>query len=415
MGLNGGGLPSWMKTVRAVDRRLTRRANRRRLLFNVRTPMNNAIVAPVHRAMRSDRRLEFYFTASETPERAAEILRDAGPEASIITPQRAALIRFDAYVVADLLWMTLPRGAPRVQMFHGVGGKFAHDYDTPTNSMRQWDRLFFVNERRRRNFLHSGAIDADSDAARLVGMPRVDCLVDGSMSRDEILGTLGLDPGRPTILYAPTWSAASSINRLGEELIRRLLHGPWNLIVKLHDRLRDPRPFFSGGVDWGMKLQPMLSKTNAHLAAGADINPYLVAADLMITDHSSAGFEYLLLDRPVVRIDVADLITLTKVNPVYVELLRSAATSAADTPGVIRCVEASLADPARLSVARRAVAADLFYRPGTATRRAAKELYDLMELDAPDFVDASQRTRRGDLHPPMTDEAMGAPLSSPPR
>ena len=70
------------------------------------------------------------------------------------------------------------------------------------------------------------------------------------------------------------------------------------------------------------------------------------------------------------------------INPEYVELLRSAATSAADTPGVIRCVERSLADPARLSAARRAVAADLFYRPGTATRRAAKELYDLMELDA---------------------------------
>jgi len=394
MGLTGGGLPSWMETVRALDRRLTRRPNRRRVLFNARTPMNYAIVAPVHRAMRSDRRLEFYFTASETPERAAEILRDAGPDARIITPRRAALIRFDAYVVADLLWITLPRGAPRVQMFHGVGGKFAHDYDTPTSSMRQWDRLFFVNERRLRNFLRSGAIDAVSDAPRLVGMPRVDCLVDGSRDRNQMLGTLGLDPGRPTILYAPTWSAASSINRLGEELIRRLLQGPWNLIVKLHDRLRDPRPFFSGGVDWGMKLRPMLSKATAHLATGADINPYLLAADVMITDHSSAGFEYLLLDRPVVRIEVPDLITSTSVNPEYVELLRSAATSAADTPGVIGCVERSLADPARLSAARRAVAADLFYRPGTATRRAAKELYDLMELDAPDWVDASHPTRR---------------------
>jgi CDP-glycerol glycerophosphotransferase (TagB/SpsB family) len=384
VGLTATGLGPWVDSVRAVDRRLTRRANRRRLLFNARTPMNYAIVAPLHRAMRSDPRVEFYFTASETPQRAAEILRDAGPEARIIKPQRAALIRFDAYVVADRLWMTLPRGAPRVQMFHGVGGKFAHDYDKPTSSMRQWDRLFFVNERRLRNFLQAGAIDADSKAPRLVGMPRVDCLVDGSWNRDEILVRLGLDPGRPTILYAPTWSAASSINRLGEELIRRLLDGPWNVIVKLHDRLRDPREFYSGGLDWGVKLQPMLARANGHLASGADINPYLVAADVMITDHSSAGFEYLLLDRPLVRIDVPDLITSTNANPDYVDLLRSAATSATDTRGVISAVEISLADPARLSPARTAVAADLFYRPGTATRRAMKELYDLMELEPPD-------------------------------
>ena len=29
---------------------------------------------------------------------------------------------------------------------------------------------------------------------------------------------------------------------------------------------------------------------------------YLAAADVMITDHSSAGFEYLLVDRPLIRI-----------------------------------------------------------------------------------------------------------------
>ena len=386
MGLNAGMLGPWVGTVRALDRRLTRRPHRRRLLFNARTPMNYAIVAPVHRAMRSDPRVEFCFTASEAPERAAEIFRDAGPGARIITPQRAALVRFDAYVVADFVWVTLPRGAPRVQMFHGVGGKFAHDYDKPTTSMRQWDRLFFVNQRRLRNFLQSGAIDADSDAPRLVGMPRVDCLVDGSLNRDEILVSLGLDPGRPTILYAPTWSAASSINVLGKELIRGLLDKPWNVIVKLHDRLRDPDPFCSGGVDWGAKLQPILTRRGAHLASGADINPYLVAADVMITDHSSAGFEYLLLDRPVVRIDVPDLIKSTNANPEYVELLQSVATSAADTPGVIRAVESSLADPRRLSAARTAVAAEMFYRPGTATLRALKELYDVMELEPLDVV-----------------------------
>ena len=87
--------------------------------------------------------------------------------------------------------------------------------------MREWDRLFFVNERRLRNFIASGAIDADSPAIRLVGMPKVDCLVDGTFSASTCCARSGLDPSRPTVLYAPTWSPASSLNAMGVELHRR--------------------------------------------------------------------------------------------------------------------------------------------------------------------------------------------------
>lgn len=378
--------------ARSLDRRLTRRRDRRRILFNARTPMNYAMVAPVHRAMSSDPRIEFYFTASEAPAQAAAILREVGPGARIIGPRRASLMRFDAYLAADLLWLTLPRGAQRVQMFHGVAGKYAHDYDRPTTSMRQWHRHFFINHRRLRNFIDAGAIDAGDDSAKLIGMPKVDCLVDGSFSRDAAVEALGLDPGRPTVLYAPTWSAASSINCLGMEFIRRLVSGPWNTVIKLHDRLRDARAFYSGGGDWGARLTPALKTGQAILASGGDICPCLAAADVMITDHSSAGFEYLLLDRPLVRVHVPELLEQSNTNSEYVELLRNAATSAHDTESIIAAVERSLADPRQLSAARLAVANELFYRPGTATERATNELYSVLELERP-AAGASQLER----------------------
>ena len=143
------------------------------------------------------------------------------PGTTVVSPWAAALKRIDVYLTADLLWAPLPRGTRRIQMFHGVAGKFQHDYDRPQSSMRRWHRLFFVNQRRLRNFITAGAIDPSSDAPRLVGMPKVDCLVDGSLQRDDILRELGLDPARPTILYAPTWSAASSLNTMGLELVER--------------------------------------------------------------------------------------------------------------------------------------------------------------------------------------------------
>lgn len=372
-----------IEAARSLDRRLTRRRDRRRILFNARTPMNYAMVAPVHRAMAADPRIEFYFTASEAPAQAATILREAGTDARIVSPRRASLMRFDAYIAADLLWLTLPRGTRRVQMFHGVAGKYAHDYDRPTTSMRQWHRHFFINRRRLRNFIDAGALDGDGDGARLVGMPKVDCLVDGSLSRSAAVAALGLDPDRPTILYAPTWSFASSINRLGVEFIERLLAGPWNTVVKLHDRLRDQRAHYSGGLDWGARLAPLLQGRHARLASGADICPYLAAADVMITDHSSAGFEYLLLDRPLVRVHVPELLEQSNTNKEYVDLLRAASITATDMATAIAAVEKSLADPSCLSSTRVAVANDLFYRPGTATQRASDELYALLELDRP--------------------------------
>jgi hypothetical protein len=287
-------------------------------------------------------------------------------------------MKFDAYVASDFMWSPLPRGTCRVQMFHGVGGKYG--FDAPTESMREWHRLFFVNRRRLRNFIASGAIDADSEAIRLIGMPKADRLVDGSLRRNPVLQSLGLDPARPTVLYAPTWSPASSLNALGEEVIRGILDLGVNLIVKLHDRSRDLRAQYSGGVDWAARLAPQLPPGQAALAPAPDISPYLVASDLLVTDHSSAGFEFLLLDRPIVRIHRPSLLALANVHPDYVDLLASVSDSVEMAGEAVDAVARGLGDPLAASPARRDVADDLFYGPGGATARAVEALYEAIEL-----------------------------------
>jgi CDP-glycerol glycerophosphotransferase (TagB/SpsB family) len=228
-----------VRGVRELDKRLSRRSDRRRILVDGHTPVNFTMVAPVFRAMQRDPRVAFYFTASHESSQIDYVYHEA-PDVRRIHPRRAALVKFDAYVTSDFLWAPLLRGAARVQVFHGVGGKYG--FDAPDRSMREWDRLFFVNERRLRNFIARGAIDADSPAIRLVGMPKVDCLVDGTYERAAVVASLELDPSRLTVLYAPTWSPASSLNAMGIELVRRLGQLPVNLIVKLHDRSRDLRP-----------------------------------------------------------------------------------------------------------------------------------------------------------------------------
>ena len=366
------------RMIRHLDDALTGRRPVYRILVDSRTAVNYEMVAPVVRAMEPDGRVRFTFTASEEPRNLEGIYRNAPPGTELIGPARAALVKWDAYLTSDFMWAMLPRGTVRIQMFHGVAGKYG--FDAPEGSMREWHRFFFVNERRLRNFVACGAIDADSPAPRLVGMPKVDCLVNGSLRRDAILEQLGLDPARPTVLYAPTWSPASSLNVMGEALLERLTAMPINLLVKLHDRSRDPRPRYSGGVDWPARLAPKLAGPHAQLAGGANIAPYLAAADVMVSDHSSAAFEYLLLDRPLVRIELPELVAQANVHPDYVQLLADASHNVTSPEQAAHAIERAIADPAPLSAARQRVASDLFYRPGTAAARCAAALYEVVGL-----------------------------------
>ena len=371
--------------ARAADRRWHRAwsPDARSVLFDARTSMEYGMMAPVHRRLLADRRVRTFLVSSACPEGAGHIFRDAPPGAAVVSPRRAMMQRFDACIAADFVWATLPRGTRRVQMFHGVAGKWSHVYDRPDSSRRQWDRLFFINRRRLQNYVASGAIDAASAAIRLVGMPKSDCLVDGSLNRQAVLQANGMDPERTTVMYAPTWTRFSSLNAMGEDVVGGLIDAGYRVLVKLHDNSLDRNVMSSGGVDWVARLKPILARGHGHLITSGDASPWLVAADVLITDHSSIGFEYLLLDRPVIRIAMPELIAGADIATDYVTLLAGASTTVDNPAAVLPAVEQALAHPSKLSPARRALAAELFHNAGTATDRAVNQLYNLMELDLP--------------------------------
>ncbi len=167
--------------------------------------------------------------------------------------------------------------------------------------------------------------------------------------------------------------------------MRELASSGFTVIVKLHDRsaTRSTRWRLSPSNPWagryrGTAIAREIPTGRGHLATEHDSSPYLAAADVLVTDHSSLSFEYLLLDRPVVRIDLPELIDKTRTRRDYVELLASASTSVTDASEVPEAVRAQLADPERQSPERRAAARRMFHKPGTATPRAVSALYELL-------------------------------------
>jgi hypothetical protein len=378
--------------VRQLDAAIGRVGGRRRVLFETQSPLNLAVLRPVIDALCSHPRLDVRVIHGGR-EDIVRALSEPALRRLVIDRGDAAWTRFDLYVNADP-WapVRLHRTTRRLTFFHGVAGKY--DLDCPPREARLfdvYDRVAFVNEDRRRRYIDGGVIDPAR--AELVGYPKLDRLARGGYDAAEVRRSLGLDASRPTIVYAPTWSPVSSLHLAGEAIVDVMLAQGWNVIAKLHDNCFLPGAKYAAGIDWRARLARFRGTGRFALVETGDASPSLAASDAMVTDHSSIGFEFLTLDRPLIIFDAPDLARVARINPQKVALLRSAATVVADPSALAAALKAAFAHPSILSVERRRVAAAMFHQPGTATARAVAVACRLLDIPDP-------ASRRADAHVP---------------
>lgn len=380
------------RVVRQLDHAVARIGSRRSILIEARTPMNLAVLRPVFERLLPDSRLRVQFTGPERADLAAAF-QELGIAESVVDRNSVRWRRFDLYVNADP-WeaVKLRRVARQLNFFHGVAGKYNLDCPTglPLNFTR-YDRVAFPNEGRRRAYVEAGLVP--EDRAVLVGYPKADVLTSRTSDARTMAASLGLDKARPTVIFAPTFSPASALNYAGEEIIETLLASGGNVIAKLHDRSLDTDPRYSGGIDWRRRLA-RFSGPHFLLATGGDSTPYVLASDVMVTDHSSIGFEFCAADRPLVVFDAPGLIEAARINPDKVALLRSAAAVVATTRELAEAIGVALAAPHLRSAERHRAADEVFFHAGTATERALRLVYELLSLPFIRPVSAAMNTNR---------------------
>jgi hypothetical protein len=379
-----------VRMLRALDHRLGRAAGRRAVLVEARTPMNLAVLRPVFEPLLHDPRLRVRFTGPARPDlqRAFEEMKLA---ALVIPRRRATWSRFDLYMNADP-WEAVPlrRTARQLNFFHGVAGKY--DLDRPAGLPLGFDRydcVAFPNDGRRDAYIDAGIVSGAR--AALIGYPKVDALVAERGSPRTAAAALGLDGSRPTVIFAPTFSTASALHQAGEAIVETLLSSGCNVIVKLHDRSLDRDARYSGGVNWRDRLA-RYAGPHFLLAASGDSTPFVLASEVMVTDHSSIGFEFCVLDRPLVVFDAPGLIEAARINPAKVALLRSAAAVVRSERDLAEAVRRALAAPLAQSDERRRAAAEVFHRPGGATGRALRLVYELLQLTPRGYLVPALRT-----------------------
>lgn len=362
------------RVLHSLDHAIGRLKPVRRVLVELRTPVSTAILAPVYERLEQIGDVEVYFT-SEYPERVVPLV----DRRRFLTQREVEWRRFDVYLNADP-WATarLRRCARRVSFFHGVAGKY--DLDNPSGlpmGYEFYDRVAFVNRDRMARYLASGIVTPLQ--ARLIGYPKLDRLATGKIDGAAVRSSLQLDPSRRTVLYAPTYSPASSLHVAGESIVRATAEAGWNVIVKLHDRSLDSDPRYTAGIDWRARMSALQEPGRIAFVEGADASPLLAAADAMITDHSSIGFEFLVLDRPLIVFDTPDLPEAARISPEKVALLRLAAHTVSNVDNLPRVLTAATVTPTALSRERRRVADAMFFEPGGATARAVALIEELFQ------------------------------------
>jgi len=263
----------------------------------------------------------------------------------------------------------------RIQIFHGLSFRNM----AVRREVLIFDHLFITGPYMMRAFQTNQLLRPGDPRLIPIGFPKVDGLIDGTLDRGKVLKSLGLTGKRPVVLYAPTGLKNNSLETgRGEEAIKRLrLTGRVDLLIKLHDHPKDRT------TDWPARIG---SYVDAHtkLVRDPDIVPYLFVADLLLTDASSVSSEYCLLDRPMVFIDVPELIESVQKKGHAVDLEtwgRRGGVTANWPDEIVDGVRWSLDNPSHGSPIRQAMAKDLFYNPGSAAKAAVRWILSWLERD----------------------------------
>lgn len=162
------------------------------------------------------------------------------------------------------------------------------------------------------------------------GWPKVDLIL-APFDRLEICRKLGLDCRKKIILYAPTFSPKFKSSDLILPVLRDSPRENELWIIKFHDLMNaKDRARFEN-----------LPKEHFHIYRHKDNVPLLKIADVLISDTSSIVYEFMLLDKPVITLQVSVRVDKA-INITDVRQLRPA-------------IDRSLSFPAELSSNRKAV------------------------------------------------------------
>ena len=185
------------------------------------------------------------------------------------------------------------RVSKSVQLGHGIGPKSSYYTKSNTPTTVRFVEGAYRTARFNEMYPNDTFVD--------VGFAKLDPIINGEDVGFD-LASLGLDSNKPTLAYAPTFYP-SSIECFPKNWPKEFSY--YNILIKPH--------YFSVSKEKYHKQQKLLnhwaSFENVYLAKIEDYSliPFMASADILISDASSALFEFAALNKPVIWCDFLKL------------------------------------------------------------------------------------------------------------
>jgi len=173
---------------------------------------------------------------------------------------------------------------------HGIGTKSTSFY----SSIEYFD-IYLVEGEQKYNRLKE-LYPQYIDKIKKVGFSKFDTIVNYTQDdKEKLFDRYNLDINKKTILYAPTFFP-SSIEKMSDDFAKDFLE--YNIIVKPHYLTYERAKY----KNQRKKFQKWEQSSNCAVMPLSEYNlvPFLAFCDVMISDESSAMFEFAALNKPVI-------------------------------------------------------------------------------------------------------------------
>ena len=266
--------------------------------------------------MEEDKNLDFYFTDDQLYKRKLDddfIKRIADRKIHIIF----ALLRFwDLIIFVNHPWGLGIWFAPflkKIYINHGIcTGKINNDYDEDgvygkSRIIRPFSKPFynkmFCPSKSEKIYALNNNIRL-KNRLLITGFLRADILTELNTKRDKIRNSLGYKKNEIVVHIISTWGKNSLFQTVGERLLDEVakITNEYRFIFSLHPR------YDEFGDIKNRNREDILEKyRNLGISPQGNIewDEYVIACDIAISDHSSLSLFYILLNKPVILVNVS--------------------------------------------------------------------------------------------------------------
>lgn len=236
---------------------------------------------------------------------------------------RAYLCEWDMVVVADHSrhqLMSVPRKCPVVYIGHGPQNKSRpRNETTRAYSDFAFNRWSILNFYRKKQPIYSLMLEGEgkvrdlaietnpslSDVIVVVGNMVYDSILSQTDRREEFRHRLGIGSNEIAVFVLSTWRPECLIESVGDEFLEesRKLLSEFKFIISVHPN--EYVPEHSGQRVWGEYLPTQRKYGYIIREPDEDFIPYMVACDIVLTDHTCLADYAILLQKPTICVPVS--------------------------------------------------------------------------------------------------------------